>query len=312
MPHIEAGAPIMNSKLTILITGASGLIGTRLTQALEAAGHTVLAAVRRTPKSDREIRWDPKRGEIDRTKLDGIDAVVHLAGANIAGKRWTEAYKKQIRDSRVDGTHLISETIAGLERKPRVFACSSAIGYYGDRGAAELDESSSPGEGFLPDVCIEWESACQPARDAGIRTVNMRTGVVLSTEGGALKTMLLPFKLGMGGVLGSGEQYFSWIDLDDIVSAMQFLLANDSLSGPVNLVAPHPVTNREYTKTLGKVLGRPTIFPVPAFAARLALGEMADALLLASTRVFPRELERAGFRFAYPQLEPALRHELAS
>ncbi len=300
----------MASSQIILITGASGMIGTRLSRALEVTGHTVLKAVRRAAQNDREVRWDPARGKIDKAKLANLDGVVHLAGASIAGKRWTESYKKEIRDSRVDGTKLISETIASLAHKPRVFACASAIGFYGDRGNAELDESSSPGQGFLPDVCLAWENSCRAARDAGIRTVNMRIGVVLSTEGGALKSMLLPFKLGLGGVIGSGEQYFSWLSLDDIVGAMQFVLANDSLSGPVNLVSPNPVTNREYTKTLGKVLVRPTIFPMPSFAARLAFGEMADELLLASTRVQPRKLERAGFKFAYPQLEPALRHVL--
>jgi hypothetical protein len=300
----------MSEVQRILITGASGLIGSRLTRALEAAEHIVLQAVRRDARNDREVRWIPERGEIEKNKLEGIDGVVHLAGANIAGQRWSHAYKQEIRESRVKGTRVISETIASLDRKPRVFACSSAIGYYGDRGDAVLDESSAPGEGFLPDVCIAWEQSCDAARNAGIRTVCMRTGVVLSTEGGALKSMLLPFKLGAGGVIGNGKQYFSWIELDDIVSAMQFILTNDSLTGPVNLVGPNPVTNREYTKTLGKVLGRPTILPMPAFAARLALGEMADELLLASTRVVPRELERTGFRFAYPQLEPALRHVL--
>jgi uncharacterized protein (TIGR01777 family) len=294
----------------ILITGASGLIGTRLTRALEASGHTVLKAVRRTPKNDREVFWVPERGEIDKSKLTNLDGVVHLAGANIAGQRWSDSYKQEIRESRVKGTRLIAATIAALDPKPRVFACSSAIGYYGDRGEAVLDESSAPGDGFLPDVCVDWENSTKAAVDAGIRTVLMRTGVVLSPEGGALKSMLLPFKLGAGGILGNGKQYFSWIELDDIVSAMQFILSNDSLKGPVNLVAPHPVTNREYTKTLGKVLGRPTILPMPAFAARLALGEMADELLLASTRVLPKELERAGFSFAYPELEPALRHAL--
>jgi uncharacterized protein (TIGR01777 family) len=295
---------------TILITGASGLIGTRLTRSLEASGHRVLQAVRRAPKNDREVYWVPERGDIEQEKLAGLDGVVHLAGANIAGQRWSTAYKQEIRESRVKGTRLIAETLAKLDRQPRVFACSSAIGYYGDRGDAILDESSAPGEGFLPDVCVAWENSTKAARDAGIRTVLMRTGVVLSTAGGALKSMLLPFKLGLGGVVGGGKQYFSWIELDDIVSAMQFILSNPSLSGPVNLVAPNPVTNREFTKTLGKVLGRPTIFPLPAFAARLALGEMADELLLASTRVVPKELERTGFQFTYPTLELALRHVL--
>jgi uncharacterized protein (TIGR01777 family) len=300
----------MRHSQKILITGASGMIGSHLTRVLEASEYTVLSAVRREACNDREVRWVPERGEIDRAKLQGIDGVVHLAGANIAGQRWSAAYKQEIRESRVKGTRLISEAIASLDPKPRVFACASAIGYYGDRGDAVLDESAAPGEGFLPEVCLAWENSCEAARAAGIRTVNMRTGVVLSTEGGALKSMLLPFKLGVGGKVGSGKQYFSWMVLDDIVSAMKFVLENDSLCGPVNLVSPHAVTNYEFTNTLGKVLSRPTIFPMPAFAARLALGEMADGLLLASTRVVPTKLKEAGFQCAYPQLEPALRHLL--
>lgn len=295
---------------TILVTGASGLIGSRLTQALEAVGHTVLKAVRRQVQNDREVRWVPERHEIDAARLEGIDAVVHLAGANIAGQRWSDSYKQEIRESRVKGTRLIAETLAKLSNKPRVFVCASAIGYYGDRGDETLTEQAPPGTGFLPEVCVAWENACQPARDAGLRTVNTRIGVVLSKEGGALKSMLLPFKLGLGGVVGSGRQYFSWMALDDIVGALQFALQNESLSGPVNLVAPQPVTNRVYTKTLGDVLGRPTVFPLPAFAARIALGEMADELLLASTRVLPAKLTEAGFKHAYPDLEGALRHVL--
>jgi uncharacterized protein (TIGR01777 family) len=294
----------------VLITGASGMIGSHLMRVLESSGYAVLSAVRREARNDREVRWIPERGEIDCAKLQGIDGVVHLAGANIAGQRWSTAYKQEIRESRVKGTRLISEAIASLDSKPRVFACASAIGYYGDRGDAVLDESAAPGEGFLPEVCLAWENSCEAAREAGIHTVNMRTGVVLSTEGGALKSMLLPIKLGVGGKVGSGKQYFSWMTLDDIVSAMKFVLENDLLSGPVNLVSPQTVTNYEFTKTLGKVLSRPTIFPMPAFAARLALGEMADELLLASTRVVPSKLIQAGFQFAYPQLEPALRHVL--
>lgn len=295
---------------TVIITGASGLIGSKLTAAFESAGKRVLRAVRREAKNDQEVSWDPAKGTIDRDKFEGVEAVVHLAGAGIADKRWSESYKKTILDSRVDGTTLIAETIASLDHKPRVFACASAIGYYGNRGDSELDESANSGDGYLPEVCMQWERCCQPAIDAGIRTVNMRIGVVLSTEGGALKEMLTPFKLGGGGVLGSGKQYFSWIELDDIVRAMQFVVDNESLSGPVNLVSPNPVTNREFTKTLGRVLSRPTILPMPAFAARLVFGEMADALLLASTRVVPGALANAGFAFQHGELEPALRHVL--
>lgn len=299
-----------NTQPTIVVTGASGLIGTKLVAALEADGNRVLRAVRREAKNDLELSWDPVAGTIDRDKLEGVDAVIHLAGAGIADKRWNESYKQLLIDSRVDGTTLIAETIAGLENKPRLFACASAIGYYGNRGDTELDESASSGDGFLPEVCMQWEKSCQAARDAGIRTVNMRIGVVLSTAGGALKEMLTPFKLGGGGILGSGRQHFSWISLDDIVRAMQFIVKHETLSGPVNLVSPNPVTNREFTKTLGRVLSRPTVLPMPAFAARLLFGEMADALLLASTRVVPGALTNAGFDYHHGELEPALRHVL--
>jgi len=296
---------------TTLITGASGLIGTRLVASLEAAGQKVLRAVRREVHDPRkELRWDPATGEIESDKLLGVDAVVHLAGANIAGRRWTPHYKQELIDCRVQGTTLIARAIANLPEKPRVLACASAIGFYGDRGNAKLDESAPCGDGFLPEVCMQWERACQPARDAGIRVTNLRLGVVLSPEGGALEKMLLPFKLGLGGILGSGKQYFSWITLDDVVRAMQAVLDNDKLNGPVNLVSPQSVTNREFTKALGMVLSRPTVLPMPTFAARLAFGEMADALLLASTRVVPGALKASRHNYLYPELEPALRHLL--
>lgn len=300
-----------NSNQKIVVTGASGLVGTQLVNSLEAAGHQVLRAVRREVRDpSKELFWDPAAGEIDRDKLAGTDAVVHLAGANIAGKRWNEAYKQLLIDSRVDGTTLISEAIAALDPKPRVLACASATGYYGDRGVEVLDESSSTGDAFLPEVCLQWERACQPARDAGIRVANMRLGVVLSPEGGALAKMLPPFKMGAGGVLGNGKQYFSWISLDDAVEAIEHVLETTAIDGPVNLVAPTPVTNREFTKTLGKVLSRPTIIPMPAPVARLALGEMADALLMASTRVDPKVLRETKFQFQHPTVEAALRHLL--
>ena len=300
----------MAEQPTIVVTGASGLIGAKLVAALKTDGKRVLCAVRREAHNDEEISWDPAAGKIERDKLVGADAVIHLAGANIAGKRWSEAYKQLLIDSRVDGTTLIAEAVASLDPKPRVFACASAIGYYGDRGEVELDETAACGDGFLPEVCLQWERACQPARDADIRTVNMRIGVVLSPDGGALKEMLTPFKLGGGGIVGSGRQYFSWISLDDVVRAMQLVIDNESLSGPVNLVAPNPVTNREFTKTLGRVLSRPTVLPMPAFAAKLLFGEMAEALLLASTRVVPGALASAEFVFQHTELEPALRHLL--
>jgi uncharacterized protein (TIGR01777 family) len=295
----------------IVVTGATGLIGAALTAALEQSGAHVIRGVRRPVRdASREMYWSAEHGEIDSGHLDGAAAVVHLAGENIAGHRWTKAFKEKIRSSRVDGTRLVSDAIAHAKAIPPTFVCASAIGYYGDRGEEVLKETSPPGNDFLANVCRTWEAACQPARDAGVRVVNVRTGVLLSPQGGALARMLTPFKLGLGGVIGSGEQYMSWVTLDDVVAALQFLLSNSSISGPVNLVAPHPVTNAEFTKTLGRVLSRPTLFPMPAFAARLAFGEMADALLLSSTRVAPQALAEAGFHFQHPELERGLRHLL--
>lgn len=295
----------------IVVTGATGLVGTRLVSALQGGPWRVVRAVRRAVGDPQtEMRWDPVSGEIERDRLEGAQAVVHLAGANIAGRRWSENQKKLILESRVAGTDLISRSLASLERKPRVLISASAIGYYGNRGNEQLNEGAACGDDFLAEVCMQWERACQPARDAAVRVANVRIGVVLSPDGGALAKMLLPFKLGAGGAIGNGRQYFSWIALDDVVGAILFVLENEALSGPVNLVAPGAVTNREYTKTLGRVLSRPTILPMPAVAARLAFGEMADALLLSSTRVVPDVLTGAGFQFQYPQLEPALRHLL--
>jgi hypothetical protein len=294
------------------ITGSTGLVGTSLSAALEARGDQVRRLVRREARDpQREIRWDPGAGQIDAAALDGIEAVVHLAGEGIADHRWTDEFKRKILESRQLGTQTLCDALAGLQNKPRVLVSASAIGYYGDRGEESVDESSPPGQGFLADVCQAWEAATQPARDAGIRVVNLRIGVVLSRDGGALAKMLTPFKLGAGGVIGSGRQVMSWIALDDLVSAILFALSNSSLAGPVNAVSPQPVTNREFTKTLGRELGRPTIFPMPAFAARLAFGEMADEMLLGGVRVEPRALAAAGFEFQYPQLEPALRHVLS-
>ena len=296
----------------ILITGASGLVGSRLSAELAKLGALPIAAVRRPVKDEaHELYWNPDRGEIDRAKLEGIDAVVHLAGENISGGRWTEAFKQKILDSRVKGTHLIADALAHLQRKPRVFISASAIGYYGNRGADVMTEQSSPDTDFLANVCQQWEAACQPARDAGIPVTNLRIGVVFSADGAALAKMLTPFKLGLGGKVGSGAQYMSWIAIDDLVSAIIFLLSRDEpVVGPVNVVAPNPATNLGFTKTLGRVLGRPTVFPMPAFAARLMFGEMGDALLLSSTRVAPNALLGAGYQFQYPELEPALRHLL--
>ncbi|MAT72925.1 MAG: TIGR01777 family protein [Planctomycetaceae bacterium] len=294
----------------VIVTGASGLVGTVLCNNLADSGWQVIRAVRRPAQSPDEVMWNPQTGDIDKAGFEGAAAVVHLAGENIADSRWSESFKQKILHSRTQGTLLIAETLAALDAKPEVLVCASAIGYYGDRGDEVMTEASPPDDDFLADVCVQWEAACQPARDAGIRTVNTRIGVVQSPKGGALAKMLTPFKLGAGGVLGSGEQYISWIALEDVARGLQFAVETPGLSGPVNLVAPNPVTNREFTKTLGRVLGRPTIFPVPAFAAKLAFGEMAEALLLASTRVAPTALEAAGFEFQHRQLEPALRHLL--
>lgn len=296
--------------MKILVTGSTGLVGGTLIPFLTTGDHKVVRLVR--DPSEQGIRWDPDKGEIESAKLEGFDAVVHLAGENISGGRWTAARKQRIRDSRVKGTRLLAEALAGLAKKPKVLVCASAIGFYGDRGDRVLDEAASAGEGFLSDVCVEWEKAAEPAAEAGIRVVHLRFGVVLAAGGGALAKMLLPFKLGFGGVLGSGDQYMSWLTVDDAVGMIHFAIENEALVGPVNGVAPNPVTNREFTNTLGKVLSRPTLFAVPAFGARLALGEMADELLLSSTRVVPARLLRSGYSFRFADLEDALRHILGA
>jgi len=295
--------------MRIAVTGASGLIGSALAPALRERGHAVLPMTR-SAGAPGTISWRPKTGEIDARALQDVDAVVHLAGENIASGRWTDARKRAIRDSRVVGTNLLAKTIAGLERGPSVFVCASAVGFFGHRGDEILTEQSPPGEGFLPDVCVAWEAACDPARAAGLRVANLRFGILLSTDDGALKEMLLPFRFGVGGVLGSGRQYMSWITLADTVRVIVHALENDAVAGPVNVTAPRPVTNREFTKTLGRLISRPTLLPVPAFALRLLLGEMADALLLASIRVEPAALARTGFRFLHEDLETGLRFEL--
>jgi uncharacterized protein (TIGR01777 family) len=294
-----------------VVTGSSGLIGSSLRAFLENAGHRVDRVVRTAPRpGTNDIPWDPAGESIDRHALEGVDAVVHLAGDNIAAGRWTAKRKESIRRSRVDGTRFLCETLAGLDRRPQVLIAASAIGYYGDRADAVMTEESSPGNGFLAEVCRAWEDATAPARMADIRTVNLRIGVVLSAAGGALAKMLTPFKLGLGGKLGTGRQYMSWIALDDLVGIIAHLIFTDDLSGPVNAVAPSPVTNAEFTKTLGRVLSRPTIFAVPASMVRLAFGEMGRELLLASTRVEPAKVQATDFEFRYPTLEPALRAEL--
>jgi uncharacterized protein len=297
--------------MNILVTGASGLIGTALVSSLASSGHEVTRLVRGQPTSEgKTARWDPMAGTIEAGAIEGVDAVVHLAGENIA-ERWTSAKKAKIRDSRVKGTQLLCETLTRLSSPPKTLVSASAIGYYGDRGDAVLTEDSPPGQGFLSEVCRAWEAATEPARQHGIRVVQLRLGVVLSAKGGALAKILPPFRLGLGGVLGSGQHYMSWIALDDAVGAIQHAIATDALQGPTNAAAPRAVTNQEFTKTLGNVLGRPTAIPLPAFAARLMFGEMADEVLLASARIQPTKLVASGYQFRYPELEGALRHVLA-
>ena len=296
--------------MNVLITGSNGLIGSALMPFLGGGGHQVRRLLRTESHESDTTSWDPANGTFARGAFDGIDAVVHLAGEGVASGRWTEGRKMSIRDSRVVGTRNLCEALADLDTPPSVLVAASAIGFYGDRGDELLDESALQGSGFLPDVCQAWEAAVAPARARGIRVVNLRIGIVLSPQGGALAQMLTPFKLGAGGVLGSGNQYMSWIALDDILGIVLHALTDSSVSGPVHAVVARAVTNREFTKTLGKVLHRPTVFPVPAFAVRLLFGEMGDALLLASTRVAPTYLNETGFEFAYPDLEVALRHLL--
>ena len=297
--------------MKILVTGATGLVGSALVPFLAGGGHEVARLGRSAPGAG-DIRWDPEAGVLEPDALEGFDGVVHLAGDNIATGRWTAEKKRRIRESRVKGTSLLATALAGLERPPRVLVSASAIGFYGDRGDEELIEGSAAGSGFLSEVCREWEAATEAAEGKGIRVAHARLGVVLSKDGGALAKMLTPFRLGAGGVIGNGRQYMSWITLDDTVAAIGHLLSTESAAGPVNVVAPAPVTNGEFTRTLGRVLRRPTLFPMPGFAARLAFGEMADALLLAGTRVKPAGLLDSGYAFRHGSLEEGLRHVLGA
>jgi hypothetical protein len=298
--------------MRILLTGSNGLIGRALVQFLVADGDNVVPLVgSATQAANGQILWDPKAGTVDAGKLEGFEAVVHLAGESIVG-RWTAQKKARILESRAKSTRLLSETLAARKSLPKVLVSASAIGFYGDRGDEILNESSSPGALFLSEVTTAWEEATEPARRVGIRVVNLRFGFVLSAAGGGLARMLLPFKFGVGGRLGSGRQYLSWVALDDVLGAIRHVLHAEALCGPVNVVAPSPVTNREFTKTLGRVLRRPTIFPMPSFAARLIFGEMADNLLLASARVEPSRLLATGYHFQFAELEGALRRVLRS
>jgi uncharacterized protein (TIGR01777 family) len=292
--------------MKILITGATGLIGTALQKSLREKGHELLLASRKEPKDSSYIQWDPQNGFAAPERLEGIDAVVHLAGENLSGLRWTDEKKKAIRDSRVIGTRNIVDTISDLKERPRLLVAASAIGFYGDRGDEELTETSKTGKSFLAEVCREWEAEARRAEDSGVRTVLLRTGIVLSKEGGALGTMLMPFKLGLGGVVGDGKQWMSWVSLADHIEVINFALENENIRGAVNSVSPNPVANKEFTSVMGEVLYRPTFIPVPEFAVHLMFGEMGEALLLDSTRVTPKRLIDAGFKFKFPELKKAI------
>ena len=297
--------------LRIAVSGATGLIGRQLCAYLTTGGHSVLRLVRPGPNLPAidDVAWNPDAGTIDAAALEGVDAVIHLAGEPVS-ERWSAEHKRAILHSRTAGTGLLARTLAALARPPRVFLSASAVGYYGDGGDRPLDESSPRGADFLADVAAQWEAAAAPAADRGIRVAHPRFGVVLSPRGGALAKLLPPFRLGAGGKLGSGQQWMSWIALDDALGALEFLLFTESLAGPVNVTAPNPVTNEQFSHTLAHVLGRPALATVPPFALRLMFGEMADAMLLAGQRALPTALERAGFRFRHPDLDAALRFEL--
>ena len=297
--------------MRVLITGASGLVGRELQKSLAAKGYDMLLASRSEPADEQHIQWTVEEGFAEPEKLEGLDAFVHLAGENVSGLRWTEEKKRSIRDSRVLGTRNVVTAISKLKNRPKVFVASSAIGFYGERGDEEITESSAAGDNFLAEVSKAWESESRRAEDAGIRTVLLRTGIVLTKEGGALGTMLTPFKLGVGGVVGSGKQWMSWISMEDHIAVINYVIENENIRGAVNSVSPNPVTNEEFTKTLGDVLYRPTFLPVPEFAVSMVFGEMGDALLLASTKVLPKRLEDAGFQFKYPQLKPAIENAVA-
>ncbi|MFN9717355.1 MAG: TIGR01777 family oxidoreductase [Planctomycetota bacterium] len=300
----------MTTQQKIAISGASGLVGTDLKSLLESRGHSVIPMTRRKSGGADVIVWDPSKGLADPSQLEGIDTVIHLAGENIAGARWNAAVKERIMSSRVEGTRSLVQSLSKVTNRPKTLICASAIGIYGHRGEELLTESAASGKGYLADVCRAWEAEAMAAQSLGMRVVCVRIGVVLSPKGGALAKMLMPFKLGLGGIVGNGKQYWSWIGLNDLVRAIAFCAENPSVSGPVNAVSPEPLTNDAFTRAVGKVLHRPTIFPLPAFMAKLVLGEMADELLLSSIRVVPSQLQRYGFQFEQPDLVSCLEHEL--
>jgi uncharacterized protein (TIGR01777 family) len=295
--------------MKLVVSGATGFIGKTLVPFITASGHQVMRLVRAEP-GEGDTRWNPLTREIDVGALEGIDGVVHLAGENLGARRWTAAKKDRIKSSRVEGTRFLCNALAATSRPPKVLVCASAIGFYGDRGNEILDEASGSGKGFLAEVAREWEEATEPCTSRGIRVVNLRIGIVLSPAGGVLARLLPVFRSRAAGIIGSGKQYVSWIAMDDLLRVVLHALEDESLAGPLNTVAPHPVTNEELIKTLGRVLGRPSMVRVPAFALKLALGEAAEETVLASTRVVPKRLLDGGFLFRYPRLESALRHIL--
>ena len=296
--------------MKIAISGASGLLGSEVSEYLLKEGHTVLRLVRKKPDSEDEIHWNPINGSIEKEKLENVNAIINFSGKNIGLGRWTDKRKKVLFDSRIDSTRLLAETIAELKNPPHTFLSSSAVGYYGDGGSTLLNEGAEPGKGFLSELCVKWEKATESAMKAGIRVIQMRSGVVLSSKGGALKKMLPAFSMGIGGRLGSGKQYFSWIVIDDFVRAVYHLLISDSIQAPVNINSPEVVTNNEFTKILGKVIHRPTVLPVPGFVLKGLLGQVAEELLLSSSYAVPQILLGSGFEFKYPRLEDALRFTL--
>jgi len=298
--------------MNLLVSGAGGLVGRAVCDSLREGGHTVRAFVRRPTTHEDEVFWDPAAGAVDEERLGAVDAVVHLAGEPVAAGRWTRARMDRIRDSRTVGTRILAEALGRMATPPRVLVCASAVGWYGDRADEVLTEDSTPGTGFLAEVCHAWETAADPARTAGIRVVHLRIGVVLARDGGALARMVPPFRWGLGGRLGSGKQWMSWIALEDVVRIIEGSLADETLAGPVNVVAPEPVRNADFTRALARTLGRPALLPAPAFVLRLALGGMADEALLASARVVPSRLQDAGFRFSEPELGLALGKVLGS
>jgi hypothetical protein len=294
--------------MNILVSGSTGFIGSAIIRSIEEAGLYAVRLVRRTPKKGEPVvRWDPDAGEIDSSGVGGVDAVVHLAGENIAEGRWTAEKKERILGSRTRGTRLLARTVAELPDPPKVFVCASAVGFYGNRGEEILDENSASGEGFLAGVCRKWEAACQPAADKGIRVVNTRFGVVLAAHGGVLPRVIPMFRSGLAGRLGSGKQYMSWVALEDVVGAIHHAIKTESLQGPVNVVSPNPVRNAEFTQAMAQAVGKKAPFAVPAFTLRLSMGEAADDIALASIRAIPRKLLETGYQFKYEKLEDALR-----